>query len=190
MALPPHLLGNFSASELEFIAEEELIYIVPNVKIPALYLIGGTYGPFRPGRQYEIPIWLAILLKQKQRVEITLPDWLSIGKNSKLEDEKNLDNFSSLPFRFIEISQLILPWVELDVNELDEIRSKLKNIREIRQNKVREGIQAVDQNYLQVDNISHLELNLIRPMLSKSYQHINRMQSQMDQEGDNSNIYD
>jgi hypothetical protein len=40
MALPPHLLGNFSASELEFIAEEELINIVPNVKIPALYLIG------------------------------------------------------------------------------------------------------------------------------------------------------
>jgi hypothetical protein len=51
---------------------------------------------------------------------------------------------------FIRIVLIGIIRVELDVNELDEIRSKLKNIREIRQNKVREGIQAVDQNYLQV----------------------------------------
>ncbi|CAN0521576.1 unnamed protein product, partial [Scytosiphon promiscuus] len=60
-------LGKLTAAELEFIAEDELIEIVPKFKHGPLHLIQGDFGPFVPQARAKVPLWLAISLKKRQK---------------------------------------------------------------------------------------------------------------------------
>lgn len=42
MALPPTLRGNFSPLELDFVAEEEIVEIVPSIRLPKTRLLSGV----------------------------------------------------------------------------------------------------------------------------------------------------
>jgi hypothetical protein len=86
MALPSALLLSPSPQELTFIAEEELIEIVPSFSMSPVRLISvsryslsrtsryfgvvltlfclqGVYGPFQPPAKAVVPLWLALSLK-------------------------------------------------------------------------------------------------------------------------------
>ncbi len=60
-------LGQLTAAELEFIAEDQLIEIVPKFKHGPLHLIQGDFGPFVPQARAKVPLWLAITLKKRQK---------------------------------------------------------------------------------------------------------------------------
>ena len=91
-------------AEVEFLAENQSIQIVPNFSHDRLYLICGEVwkirflsylqfiatvsqnvvfliskvGPFRPGIPVQVPLWLALNLKQRQKCRLTAPEWYSI----------------------------------------------------------------------------------------------------------------
>lgn len=92
-------------AEVEFLAEKELITIVPNFSENRLYLISvgdliftlapsmfrqlpppsfgapqGEVGPFNPSMQTRVPLWLALNLRQRQKCHIVPPEWLSVGE--------------------------------------------------------------------------------------------------------------
>lgn len=60
-------LSQLTAAELEFIAEDQLIEIVPKFKHGPLHLIQGDFGPFVPQARAKVPLWLAITLKKRQK---------------------------------------------------------------------------------------------------------------------------
>lgn len=60
-------LTQLTAAELEFIAEDQLIEIVPKFKHGPLHLIQGDFGPFVPQARAKVPLWLAITLKKRQK---------------------------------------------------------------------------------------------------------------------------
>lgn len=60
-------LARLTAAELEFIAEDQLIEIVPKFKHGTLHLIQGDFGPFVPQARAKVPLWLAITLKKRQK---------------------------------------------------------------------------------------------------------------------------
>lgn len=60
-------LGKLTAAELEFIAEDQLVEIVPKFKHGPLHLIQGDFGPFVPQARTTVPLWLAITLKKRQK---------------------------------------------------------------------------------------------------------------------------
>ena len=45
-------------------------------------LLQGNIGPFISGLPTDVPLWLAINLRQRLKCEIILPEWLSIGKST------------------------------------------------------------------------------------------------------------
>ena len=53
------------ASNGEFLAERETVKVVPNFSHGKLYLISGDVGPFVAGLPCEVPLWLAINLRQR-----------------------------------------------------------------------------------------------------------------------------
>uniref|UniRef100_A0A0A0KVY8 DNA replication complex GINS protein PSF2 N-terminal domain-containing protein n=1 Tax=Cucumis sativus TaxID=3659 RepID=A0A0A0KVY8_CUCSA len=75
----PHL-NLFSAEEVEFVAEDEMVEIIPNMRMDSLHLICGDYGPFYPQIATEVPLWLAIALKKRGKCAIRTPEWMSVGK--------------------------------------------------------------------------------------------------------------
>lgn len=64
--------------EIEFIGENRLVSVIPNFTYDKIYLICGEFGPFRAGLPMNVPLWLAVMLKQKQKCRIVPPDWMDI----------------------------------------------------------------------------------------------------------------
>jgi len=55
-----------------------------------------------------------------------------------------------------------------DIQNSDKIRSLLKDIREARQAKSREGLQKVDHSELGLPNLCSMEINEIRPFFVRA----------------------
>lgn len=66
----------FSPAELEFLAEEAIVTIVPSIRMDKLQLIRDEYGPFRPQVRTEVPLWLALSLRQGGHCRIVPPEWI------------------------------------------------------------------------------------------------------------------
>lgn len=55
----------------------------PGPKQPlTLWLLQGDLGPFNPGLPVEVPLWLAINLKQRQKCRLIPPAWMDVGKET------------------------------------------------------------------------------------------------------------
>lgn len=78
-------------AEIEFIAEEEKISVIPKFNdIRTIHLISGDVGPFRAGIPVAVPLWVAISLRQKEKCTIVAPEWMDVEiLEAKLEEEKN-----------------------------------------------------------------------------------------------------
>ncbi|KZV69869.1 DNA replication complex GINS protein PSF2 [Peniophora sp. CONT] len=169
MALPPHLRSTFSPAELELIACEELIEIQPLIAMERTAFISGAYGPLRPPLKAKIPIWMAVNLKLKKKCNIVPPDWLRPENlREKLQQETNNPGFSEMPLRFAEIAKVLLDVASDDVQESDKVRSLLKDIREVRQAKSRDGLQNIDRSELALANFASMEINEIRPFYTRA----------------------
>ncbi|XP_029416876.1 DNA replication complex GINS protein PSF2 isoform X1 [Nannospalax galili] len=70
------------AAEVEFLAEKELVTIIPNFSLDKIYLIGGNLGPFNPGLPVDVPLWLAVNLKQRQKCRLLPPEWMDVGASA------------------------------------------------------------------------------------------------------------
>ena len=57
----------------EFLAEEELIRVIPNFQHDVLRFVTGNYGPFAPQTAVEVPLWLACLLRKRRMCTVVPP---------------------------------------------------------------------------------------------------------------------
>ncbi|KAG8880219.1 DNA replication protein psf2 [Tulasnella sp. 331] len=79
MALPPALQSSTTPYELEFMAMEDVLEIVPLFSMDRIRLLTGVFGPFRPPAKAKIPMWMAMDLKSRRKCHIVPPDWLTPG---------------------------------------------------------------------------------------------------------------
>jgi len=107
---------------------------------------------------------MATNLKLKKKCHIVPPDWLNVEYlQERLTRETTYPAFSDLPFRYAEIAKVILDVASDDLQNPDKIRSLLKDLREARQAKSREGLQKLDHSELSLPNLCSMEINEIRP---------------------------
>ncbi|GAA5900378.1 hypothetical protein JCM6882_001233 [Rhodosporidiobolus microsporus] len=155
------------------------VEIVPTVRMGAVEGLDGEgvqYGPFTPPQKAFVPLWLAVHLKKKRRCRIVAPQWLSVGfLEQVLKQEQTDPNFSDLPRDYLEVSKVLLEVASDDVPAPDRMRLLLKDIREARQAKVREGLAAVNAVHLAMPNLSTLELSELRPFFSLSFQRLSAL---------------
>ncbi|CAG8542269.1 5891_t:CDS:2 [Diversispora eburnea] len=100
-----------------------------------------TTEDLRPPKKIVVPLWVALSLKSQRLCKIILPDWLKIDNlENLLFKEQNFPEFSPVPFYYFEISQMLLRAAEDDLIESEKIRYSLQNLKETRENKIREGL--------------------------------------------------
>ncbi|KAI9480343.1 MAG: DNA replication complex GINS protein PSF2 [Benjaminiella poitrasii] len=176
MALPRSYQASFTPNEIEFIASDEKISIIPKTKLPRLQFIQGTFGPFLPPLAAEVPVWLALLMKKNNKCNIICPDWLNIDvlKQRQEEEEKELE-FSRLPFHYMELAQMLLDAAPDDIPNAEQIHKLLKDLRETRQAKSRSGLAALDDKWLGMNNLSFMEINEIRPFFSRAFNEMRKL---------------
>ncbi|KAK7676875.1 hypothetical protein QCA50_020131 [Cerrena zonata] len=169
MALPPSLRLSVTPPELELIACEQLIEIIPLVAMERTAFISGAFGPLRPPAKCKVPIWMAVNLKLKKKCHVVPPDWLNTDfLQDRLTRETTMPEFSQLPFRFAEIAKVLLDVAFEDIENPEKLRSLLKDIQEARQAKSREGLSKIDHSELSLPNLCSMEINEIRPVFIRA----------------------
>lgn len=166
----------------DFLAGDDMITIVPSFSLKdPLELISMTkIGPFSAGVQVDVPLWLAVLLKQKSLCRIQGPLWMQVDTLKQiLKYEQDQDNFSKdLPFRYQEQSRSLLAVGELD--DEDAIRILLQDISTVRMDKIRKNLHTLSEHMLvspdplsiiDVTGIGSLELAAIEPFCAMAFKH-------------------
>lgn len=157
--------------EIEFLAENELISIIPNFSQGKIHLICGDLGPFTPSMPLQVPIWLAINLRQRQRCRIIPPDWMSVANLTDLKQEE-MDSaiFTPMPSpHYKEIAHLLFSVAVPEIPDAEEIQALIKDIWDIRMSKLRSSVDAFiksGESHAQVDNLTVFEINFVRPLLT------------------------
>ncbi|KAH8885511.1 GINS complex, PSF2 component [Thozetella sp. PMI_491] len=98
MALP--LPPGLTHSEVAFVAEMELVTVVPRQRLESIPLLHGATPALRPPHRAELPLWLALLLKKQRRANIVPPPWLhpsSLAEIIHHETHKDPAAFSPPP---------------------------------------------------------------------------------------------
>lgn len=157
----------------QFQAEKEPIQILPRFRLKKLKLVSGEVGPFISQSPTTVPLWLALSLRKQSRCTIIIPDWLSqesLESVKKLEKESSKSEFQPLHDRYREIAALLLHHAAEDFEDPETIRRLVADIEDLRQHKIREGMQSLLQTkpattFLNLTDLSALELNEIRPFL-------------------------
>ncbi|GLB34040.1 putative DNA replication complex GINS protein PSF2 [Lyophyllum shimeji] len=179
MALQESLRVSLTPPELELIACQQPIEIVPLISMERTAFISGAYGPLRPPHKATVPIWMALNLKSKKKCHIVAPEWLNVEfLQDRLGRETSQPGFSDLPFRFAEVSKVLLDVASDDLENPDKIRSLLKNLREARQAKCRDGLGTLDHSELSLPNLCSMEINEIRPFFVQSMHLLTQLQRQ------------
>ena len=156
-----------NASELDYIAENYLIEIIPNFHSDKISLVSGIYGPFKPNKIIKIPLWLAVKYRNNNQCKIIIP---SIYENSYLngvlESEKeNKNSLFDLPPNFFEISNILFNNAEDDFEDIKKTRCFVADIKTLRQNKINNMLKNIKNEdlYLKLNGLTAIELEQIRP---------------------------
>ncbi|CAH9104225.1 unnamed protein product [Cuscuta epithymum] len=170
-----------SAAELEFLAEDEMVEVVPNMRMETLNLICGDFGPFHPQIAIQVPLWLAVALKKRGKCTIRPPEWMSVEKLTQvLEAERDSEGFQLLPFHYVEISRLLFDHAREDIQDVYMVRSLIEDIKDVRFHKIGTGLEIISKERtfaLRLKNLSAMEANVVRPFVTRALEMFHKLSS-------------
>jgi GINS complex subunit 2 len=156
----------FTADEVAFFAGEQVVTIQARAPLSSMQLMDGEIGEISALRQESVPLWLALVLKQRDKCRIVAPEWLHPEKleETLAEERANADRFAPLPYHYLELAFQLLSVAEDDLEDTNRIRELLADIEDLRRAKLTRGLKTIDQKVtsIKLPNISATELNRIR----------------------------
>uniref|UniRef100_A0A8C2MRP9 GINS complex subunit 2 n=1 Tax=Cricetulus griseus TaxID=10029 RepID=A0A8C2MRP9_CRIGR len=140
------------AAEVEFLAEKELVTIIPNF----------------------MPLWLAINLNQRQKCRLLPPEWMDVEKMEQIQDqERKEETFTPVPSpHYMEITKLLLNHASDNISKADTIRTLIKDLRDTRMAKLR----------VSADNFvwqQEAHINTSRAFLTQALKHMYKLRTNL-----------
>lgn len=181
--------------EIEFLAEETIVNIIPKFNCRKSYLITGEIGPFRAGIPIKVPLWLACDLKRRQKCRVIPPDWLDLEKLTELNNnEVASGRFCKLPSEnfFVE-AKIFLGFGVEDNPNFSSIMTAIKDLWDRRKSKLEDSVEIfmnVGKDYVKIPNITAAELSQLRPMLPNAMDFLNRLSGTEDENPEKPDIQD
>ncbi|XP_028168018.1 probable DNA replication complex GINS protein PSF2 [Ostrinia furnacalis] len=168
--------------EIEFLGENRIVSVIPNFSYDKIYLICGEFGPFRAGLPLNVPLWLAIMLKQKQKCRIVPPEWMELDALENIkEEEKRSRFFTKMPNEHYMVeAKLILGVAAEDIPNSSEIKTVIKDIWDIRMSKLRTSMDALMKSggsYGRLDHLTLMEINSVKPLLPSAMDDLYRIKT-------------
>ncbi|XP_003461073.1 DNA replication complex GINS protein PSF2 [Cavia porcellus] len=170
------------AAEVEFLAEKELVTIIPNFSLDKIYLIGGDLGPFDPGLPVDVPLWLAVSLKQRQKCRLLPPAWMDVEKLEKMRDrERQEETFTPVPSPYyMELTKLLLSHAADNIPRADAVRTLVKDLWDTRMAKLRVSADSFvrqQEAHAKLDNLTLLEISTGGAFLTAALRHMHKLRS-------------
>ncbi|BBM99084.1 GINS complex subunit 2 [Marchantia polymorpha subsp. ruderalis] len=162
----------FSGAEVEFLAEDDTVVMVPTLRMDTLHLICGDFGPFMPQVPTSVPLWLGIAMKKRGKCRLRAPEWMTVENLTQvLELERDSpQEFQPLPFHYVEVSRLLMDNARDDLVDVYMVQTLIEDIRNVRFHKVQSGLQNLSgkTHAVKLKNLAAMEVNLIRPFFVKA----------------------
>ena len=170
------------AANGEFLAERETVQIVPNFSHGKLYLIAGDVGPFVAGLPCDVPLWLAINLRQRGKCKLIPPAWMDHETlAAKKEEESDSKVFTEMGSQYyLAVAQLILTTAPQDVPNAQLVKTLVKDIWDLRIAKLRSSVaEFVRQSgrHATLHHLTPMELHTIQPLLPAALDQLHRLSS-------------
>ncbi|CAD8155465.1 unnamed protein product [Paramecium octaurelia] len=159
--------GYINAEMSDFIIQHTtFINIQPNFDLDKLQFISGYFGPFKINQIVEVPLWVAIELKKKNKCRVIPPEWLSIERlQQKLDEETiNESELARMEQYYFEISSIMFSYCRDDIKDDDKIKLLLEDIKTRRESKIQKKIEefiARGSEALKINNLNQHERNKI-----------------------------
>ncbi|RWS11205.1 DNA replication complex GINS protein PSF2-like protein [Dinothrombium tinctorium] len=156
----------------EFIAEEEIVEIIPNFKYDKqLNLISGDFGPFLPSVPVKVPLWLALNLQRQHKCTIVVPQWIQELQRLQ-EAQENSDTLIEMPSEcWREIMHLF--------REQCKSMPNYSSLIEKRESILKSSVHALFRHAFEskslfltdvtLHNVSRGELQLLKSFVQKSF---------------------
>lgn len=185
----------FTPREIDFFAQDDVITIVPKFSIHTpgrkLECIMGSYGPIGPGRECDVPLWMALALWKRKKCDIKAPEWMQPEYLQTVLDLERGDplSFQPLPFHYQEIAQFLftagtqesLPKAVFEEKEA-KVRDLINVIQKTRLGKILQGLSSIQEAAaVKLNNLSAMELNAIRAFFAGTLDEFTRHANMRDQ---------
>jgi len=178
---------SISANQLEFLAEDEPITVIPNFKLPVLHFIRGSIGPLHPAVPATVPLWLALLLKKQRKCKIQIPEWMDPDSLQAILDAEIKDRqyLQDLPFHYMEIATLLLDQALDDVRNPSKVRPLLEQIWNKRAGKLRELLLTLNEDiaFFNFNSASGMEINKMRPFIAQALTYYYKLKQENEERG-------
>lgn len=114
--------------EIEFIAGQEEVEVIPRFDSGNIWLITGDMGPFKAGIPCKVPLWLALHLRAQNKCKVKPPEWMN---KLYLEQLKNGEIASALFTKmptdhYMPITKMMFAICPQDVPDADEVKVLVK----------------------------------------------------------------
>lgn len=163
----------------EFIAENELIEILPTFKYTKqLNLISGDFGPFHPSIPVRVPLWMALNLHRQHKCTIITPGWIQSLPQLQETQENQTDRLVQMPSdSWREVLKLLENTNNTCVNckQLCERREAILRMSAHQLFQVAQHKDSLFIGDVTLNNATRAELQLIKPVIQKSFQHLQRL---------------
>ncbi len=144
---------SLSPSEVEFLGEREVVGIVPNFNLEKMYMISGDVGPFKAGLPVQVPLWLALNLRQRMRCRILCPDWMDVTVLETIkQDEIQTETFRKMPSEhYMVLAKLLFENCPGDLPNSDQLKTLIK------------------VNYVEQEDLSHSNPSSDSPIIPRFF---------------------
>nr|XP_009681230.1 PREDICTED: DNA replication complex GINS protein PSF2 [Struthio camelus australis] len=148
------------------------------------FILQGDLGPFNPGLPVEVPVWLAINLKQRQKCRLIPPEWMDVEKLEEIRDqERKEDTFTPMPSPYyMELTKLLLNYASDNIPKADEIRTLVKDTWDTRIAKLRlsaDSFVKQQEAHAKLDNLTLMEINTIGTFLTQALDHMYKLRTNL-----------
>jgi len=166
--------------ELEFLAEKELVEIVPKFTLDAMFLMDGKLGPFSAGLPARVPLWVALDLRRRERCTLVAPHWMNTHTLEMLKKEERENAFfTKMPNEhYMAMATVIFRSCSQDVPDADKVKNLIKDIWDNRISKLRTAVLTfieTEASFAKVDNLTQMEMATVRPFFPHALEQIHRI---------------
>ncbi|MES1902199.1 MAG: DNA replication complex GINS protein PSF2 [Paramarteilia canceri] len=159
--------GEFELDQCDFFLQDSLIRILPNFNENKLELITGHICKFKAGVISEVPLWVALYLKSKNKCKIVAPEWFTTQYwEKKITLEKATSAFTRMPHQnYYEMTRLLCKEAPDDIIDADKVRMIVKDTFEMRVGKLKSSISTIIEASAQHAKLNYLtsfELRILK----------------------------
>uniref|UniRef100_A0A2K5IC13 GINS complex subunit 2 n=1 Tax=Colobus angolensis palliatus TaxID=336983 RepID=A0A2K5IC13_COLAP len=148
-------------AEVEFLAEKDLVTIIPNFNLDKIYLTG-----------------------QRQKCRLLPPEWMDVGKLEKMRNhEQKEETFTPMPGPYyMELTKLLLNHASDNIPKADEIWTLVKDMWDTRIAKLRVSADSFvrqQEAHAKLDHLTLMEINTSRTFLTQALSHMYKLRTNL-----------